>query len=117
MPDIGERIMTRVEHKFDKNENLFFARSLMARIALVFTPNEGEIIADTNERIVRFLKDRHAEGVVYATREDLGNGKQDSTDFVMITSRDGQSTSIDIAVGKETLEKMVIRTSTEDVDY
>lgn len=88
-----QRIMDRVERKFDNGQNHFAARGALSSIALAFTASDGvEAIHHANERIIEFLKDRNAEGVVYAVREDLGNGFQDSTDYVNIHMRNGEQT-------------------------
>lgn len=118
MTTIGEQIMTRVERKFEKGENFFRARGVMARIALVFTSDELEVIADTNERTVRFLDDKGAEGYVFAFRDDLGNGYEDSTDFVLVTSRDGHPTVLPPAHEHNINgHGIVIRASTDTIDY
>ena len=112
MADIGEKILARVERKFDRGANLFRARGAMASIALVFFENEREIIIDANAGIVELLKERNAEGEVYAVREDLGNGYQDSTDFVRVTSRDGVPTYM----LRTHNDGIVIRASTGNID-
>lgn len=90
------KIIDRVERKFDKGNNHFMARGIMAKVALAMTvPDDREIIQQTNNRITDFLQSRNAEGIVYAVRQDLGNGLQDSTDYVGIYARNGERTSLE----------------------
>jgi hypothetical protein len=116
MPELSEKIISRVEKKFEKGENHFVARGVMASIALALSDPgvRQDILLDSNERIVRFLQDRDAAGEVYALREDLGNGAQDSTDYVRVTSRNGVNTNVS---RNETSGEAVIRMTTADIDY
>jgi len=117
MPELSERILNRVERKFNSGENHFAARGILASIALglVDTEVRHDTLLDTNERIVRFLRDHQAEGVVYAVRQDLGNGDQDSTDFVHVKVRDGIETGV--GRSKSDNETVIIRADTAEIDY
>ena len=116
MPELSEKIIDRVERKFNRGENHFAARGVMASIALALSDPEvrQDTLLDSNERIVRFLQDRDAVGEVYALREDLGSGAQDSTDYVRVTSRNGMDTGVQ---RNDTTGVVVIRMTTADIDY
>ena len=106
--------MDRVERKFDSGNNHFAARGVMSSIALAMMASEGrEVIHHTNERIVDFLQERNAEGVVYAILEDLGNGFQHSTDYVDIHMRNGEQTGLSLeSISKKMGRLIVVRAHT-----
>lgn len=95
-----ERIVSRVERKFDKGNDLFVARGILSSAAIGFSNEEFQIIGEANRRIVELLESKGAEGAVYAVREDYGNGDQDSTDYVLVASRDGRPTKAIPATGR-----------------
>lgn len=116
MPELSERIIKRVEQKFNGGENHFAARGVLASIALGLADAEvrQDTLLDSNERIVRFLQSRDAEGEVYALRADLGNGDQDSTDYVRVTNRNGVDTG---TVRGNTTGRVILRATTAEIDY
>lgn len=91
---VPQRIAERAGRLLDRGENVFTARSLAASIAIgiLFDDYDSmrDVKADGNDRIIAEMTKRSIEGLVYADRMDLGNGYQDSTDFVVVTSREGQ---------------------------
>ncbi|MDB5180070.1 MAG: hypothetical protein JWN12_702 [Candidatus Saccharibacteria bacterium] len=116
MPELSERIVSRVEQKFDRGENHFTARGILATIAIgLMDPQpRQDILLDSNERIVRLLQERDAEGEVYALREDLGNGEQDTTDYVLVTNRNGIETGAERA---RMTGRVILRATTAEIDY
>ena len=116
MHPLSARIVEHVERRFEHGDNHFIARGALASLALLIAQDRNEIIIDANERIVRSLSHLGAEAVVYAIRGDQGNGYQDSTDFVHITSRWGDPTK---AARKELMasldDRYVVRASTTEI--
>lgn len=112
--EITGRIVTRAEKLIDRGENLFPARSFMSGLAIwAFLDDHPEVSAvlrESNAGIMRALLERGAEGMVFADRMDLGNGYQDTTDFVAVTARDGAATPISPSIYGE----LVIRDTTPD---
>lgn len=92
-----ERVIGRAERRFEGGKNHFMARSTMTSIAAFFMFSDYKPLHDAfiraNEGIVSMLAAHDAEGEVYAVREDLGNGYQDSTDFVRVARRGGVATN------------------------
>lgn len=90
------RIVARAERLIDRGDDLFPARSVMASVAMfLFLDDHPDVRAvreEANAGIIQVLAERGAEGVVFADRVDLGNGPQDSTDFVLVTARRGIKT-------------------------
>lgn len=92
---MSDRIIRRVERKLDNGENSFAARGVMASLALALSSlDEKAIISQTNQRIVELMESRKAEGAVYAERIDLGNGEQDTTDYVFVAKRNDTKTGV-----------------------
>ena len=116
MPELSERIIKRVEQKFISGHNHFPARGVLASIAIELAETEAghNILLDSNERIVRFLVDNHAEGEVYALRKNILKGVQTSSDFVRVTSRDGVETGV---TRRETTGIAITRANTAEIDY
>jgi len=118
MSDLGERIIDRAERKIHGGENHFAARGVLASIALALmvmddTEVGQTILLDTNKAIVDSLRRSGAEGEVYALREDFGSGKQDSTDYVLVTKRDGVETG---AERGRTSGVVILRATTAEID-
>lgn len=90
------RIIARAERLIDRGDDLFTARSVMASIAMFLLlddhPDVRAVREEANAGIIQALAQRGAEGMVFADRVDLGNGPQDSTDFVLVTAREGVKT-------------------------
>lgn len=111
----ADRVVKRAEHRFTNGSNHFMARTALASMAPSFTFDSAEsrdyAFVRANEGIVAMLQRNQAEGEVYAVREDLGNGKQDSTDFVRVTKRGGIATNAD---RRSTSQEYVIRGTTYD---
>jgi len=116
MPELSERIVQRAERKFESGNDHFAARGILASIAILLSEPQvrDAILLDSNKGIVRMLEEKGAEGEVYAVRQDLGNGEQDSTDYVRVTSRDGMATHV--PRNREYGSEAVVRDSTSDID-
>lgn len=118
MPELNEKLIQRVEKKFENGENHFIARGVLASLALALTTDtevRQNTLLDSYERSMRLLQEKNAEGAIYATRTDRGNGMQDGPDRLIITKRDGTDTG-------ETLSSVsdggiVVRMTTEQIDY
>lgn len=117
MPELSEKLIQRVEKKFENGENRFIARGALASLALALTTNtevRDNTILDSYERSMRFLQDHDAEGAIYAVRSDRGNGLEDGPDKLVVTKRDGIETGevLDPRDGA-----VVVRMTTEQIDY
>ncbi|MDN5275989.1 MAG: hypothetical protein JWN33_638 [Candidatus Saccharibacteria bacterium] len=116
MADLSEKILGRVERKFNKGDNLFFARSLLARFALAssagfLAEKMDEKNDESNRQIARRLADMGANAVIYAHRTPNGIESSDSQDFVIITARGGIETKLQLpATG------IVQRVNTSDIE-
>ncbi|MEO6110151.1 MAG: hypothetical protein ABIP50_04030 [Candidatus Saccharimonadales bacterium] len=110
----SDRVVERAESKFEKGKNLFMARTMLSSIAASLTFSDYSSLnyafARANEGIMSMLETHGAEGEVYAVREDLGNGYQDSTDFVRVTKRGEAATHAMRTPG----QSIVIRALTPD---
>lgn len=113
-----DRILSRVEKKLDQGKNFFAARSIMSTLALAMTSsNDRAAIQEVNERIIKLLESKKAEGAVYATREDLGNGEEDTTDYVYVAKRDGVNTgATHIFLEEQPGRTLVVRERTSGFD-
>jgi len=113
---IPGRIIARAERLIDRGNNLFMARSTMANAAIwMFLDDYQDVQAvheEANAGIIRALAARGAEGMVFADRMDLGNGYQDSTDFVAVTARNGARTLI----SPEIYGELIIRDATPQAE-
>lgn len=108
MTEIIEKITARAERKFDAGKDHFIARSILASLAI---GRNDDLRQASNEAIVGMLAQRGAESEVYAVRDDLSNGPEDSTDFVRVTSRSGTSTGAERRIG----QSIVVRASSSDL--
>lgn len=108
MTEIIGKITARAERKFDAGKDHFIARGILASLAI---GKDDDIRQASNEAIVSMLEQRGAEGEVYAVRDDLSNGPEDSTDFVRVTSRRGVPTGSERRIG----QSIVIRASSSDL--
>jgi len=115
MSDLGERIINRAEQKIQSGENHFAARGFLASIALALMDAEvrQNTLLDTNKAIMKSVHDSGAEGQVYAHREDLGSGQEDSTDYVLVTKRNGVETG---AERGQTSGVVILRATTAEID-
>jgi len=91
-PTRSERIIERVERRFDSGENHFRARTVLADLALRGAQDAKELIEDSDERIIRSLSNAGAEAVIYYIVGDHGNGPQPTAEYVCVTKRDGVET-------------------------
>ena len=91
-PTRSERIIERVERRFDSGENHFRARTVLADFALRGAQDAKELIEDSNERIIRSLSSAGAEAVIYTITGDNGHGGHASAAYVCVTKRDGVET-------------------------
>ncbi len=84
-----------VRKQFEKGEDVFPVHTIMAALALnILMVGDERIEAEAaiNAAAIEELRRQGAEGQVYAVREDLGSGLEDSEDRVIVTSRNGQPT-------------------------
>ncbi len=110
---IRTEALERFERKFEKGENHFVALSVRAAFLLLLRSDEFALRADINRDIIDSMLDHDATGAVYATRRDLGNGPQDSSDLVLITARQGESQLMTPPIFRGQ-DRLVIREETPD---
>lgn len=85
------RIKTESEHRFLAGENHFRVKSLRTQLALAALNHGGQVERAAYDDIMDVLISRNAEGYIYHTAHDIGNGYEPSSgDYVAITARNGR---------------------------
>lgn len=89
------RVERHVARHLERGDDVFYARPLMASLAIALMTGERyhEAVNATTNAALSVLKSAEAEGEVYAIRQDLGNGLEDGRDRVHVTSRSGVLTN------------------------
>ena len=91
-----EKVAHRAEKKFDKGENLFQARGVLAWFAIYSRTQDArarnEAFAESDEHIVDRLAQRGASAEIYEIHYANGAESEVSRAFVRVISRDGVPT-------------------------
>lgn len=112
---LTKKVVDRASRQFEQGKDHFTARSVLAGMAMSMSSSyeqTRDLMATANDGIVNMLEANGASGVVYALREDLGNGLQDSTDYVKVVARSGHPTD---TIGVN-IDNSVIRARTTDLE-
>lgn len=88
------RIYTDAERRFLAGEDHFRAKSLLAQLGLAASTKEGEVTRAAYANVMDMLVAHRAEGIIYATGHDVGNGfnEASSADHLLVTARGGNPT-------------------------
>jgi hypothetical protein len=118
MPVNTEKILSRVERRYEAGKNHFNARSMLADLVLSLTTKTGREYEasrdDINQRIIGLLAAKGAVAEVYDVIQMAGaDGYQTTSDTVRIIARDGVPTD---AVRTQSRDGYRVRATNETSD-
>lgn len=92
---LATHVGRHVERRLDRGEVVFAARPVLASLAIGLMTGEkyAEARQATADAAIAALEASKAEGELFAIRQDLGNGLEDSRDKIHVTRRDGAETN------------------------
>jgi len=92
---LATKVARHVEVRLERGEVVFPARPLLASLAIGLMTGDkyAEARQVTADAAITALEASKAEGELFAIRQDLGNGLEDSRDKIHVTRRNGTETN------------------------